>query len=71
MIISIPYKSKNDGTVKLVKRISGTYSADGKTIIPTRLKIRKVETDELFDEAIDVANAPFSYEETNIVTEGE
>lgn len=66
MIISIPYKSKIDGKVKLVKRISGVYAEDGKTIIPTGFKIRKVGTDEIYDEAIDVADAPYTYEETGI-----
>lgn len=65
MIVAIPYRSKIDGKVKLVKRISGVYSADGKTIIPTGFKIRKVGTDEFYDEAIDIENAPFTYEETD------
>lgn len=60
MIIEIPYKTKTDGAVKLVKR----FSDKG-------FKIRKIGTDEHFDEAIDVADAPFVYEETNITTEGE
>lgn len=65
MIIQIPYKSKKDGTVKLIKRISGIYSEDGKTIIPTGFKIRKISTNEFFDEAIDISDASFVYEETN------
>lgn len=32
--------------------------------IPTGFKIHKVGTDEIYDEAIDVENAPFVYEET-------
>lgn len=71
MIIEIPYKSKKDGVVKLVKRISGVYSEDGKTIVPTGFMIRKVGTDELYDEAIDIENAPFTYEETDEFTEVE
>lgn len=69
MIIEIPYKSKIDGAVKLVKRIDGFYDKDKKTIIPTGFKIRKAGTDELYDEAIDVEGAPFAYEETDIPVE--
>lgn len=29
------------------------------------LKIRKVGTDEIYDEAIDIENAPYTYEETD------
>lgn len=29
------------------------------------LKIRKIGTDEIYDEAIDVVGAPYVYEETN------
>ena len=54
MIIEIPYTSKKDGALKLVKRVS-----------TTGFKIRKVGTDEIYDEAIDVADASFVYEETN------
>ena len=35
-----------------------TYSTEG-------LKIQKVGTDEIYDEAIDVDGAPFTYEETD------
>lgn len=47
------YKTRADG-VNLYR----TYSADG-------FQIRKVGTDEIYDEAIDVETAAFSYEETN------
>lgn len=46
------YKVRNDGVM-----LYRTYSTD-------KLKIRKVGTDEVYDEAIDVDNAPFVYEET-------
>lgn len=46
------YKTRNDG-VNLYK----TYSNEG-------YKIHKLNTDEIYDEAIDVENAPFEYEET-------
>lgn len=43
---------------------------DGVNLYRTRsdigMQIRKVGTDEIYDEAIDVAEAPFTYEETNI-----
>ena len=65
MIIEIPYKSKTDGKVKLVKRIDGVYADDGITVIPTGFMIRKVGTNELYNEAIDVENASFTYEETD------
>ena len=35
--------------------------------IPTGYKIHKVDTDEYYDEAIDVEDAPFEYEETDIL----
>ena len=46
------YKERNDG-VKLYK----TYSDEN-------YKIQKVGTDEIYDEAIDVENTSFEYEET-------
>lgn len=52
MIIVNYYKTRNDG-VDLYR----TYSDLG-------LKIHKIGTDEIYDEAIDVAGAPFFYEET-------
>ena len=46
------YKTRNDG-VNLYK----TYSNEG-------YKIHKLNTEEIYDEAIDVENATFEYEET-------
>lgn len=46
------YKERNDG-VKLYK----TYSDEN-------YRIRKVGTDEIYNEAIDVENTSFEYEET-------
>ena len=51
------YKTRKDG-VNLYR----TFSDNG-------FKIRKVCTDEIYDEAIDVENAPFTYEETDIPVE--
>lgn len=47
------YKTRQDG-VNLYR----TYSDKG-------LQIRKVGTDEVYDEAIDVENVPYIYEETD------
>lgn len=46
------YKTRKDG-VNLYR----TYSNEGYTI-------HKLNTEEIYDEAIDVENAPFEYEET-------
>lgn len=54
MIVKEFYKTRADG-VNLVR----TYSDKG-------MQIRKVGTDEVYDEAIDVENAPYTYEETDI-----
>lgn len=51
MIVKEFYTTRKDG-VKLFK----SYSDKG-------LKIRKVGTDEEYTEAIDVENAPYTYEE--------
>ena len=57
MIIKKFYITRNDG-VDLYR----TYSDKG-------LQIRKVGTDEIYDEAVDVADAPYTYEETDIPAE--
>lgn len=57
MIVKEFYKTREDGV-----RLYRTYSDEG-------LMIQKVGTDELYDEAIDVEGAPFSYVETDIPTE--
>lgn len=56
-IIKEFYKTRQDG-VNLFR----TYSDEGK-------QIRKVGTDEVYDEAIDIENAPYTYEETDIRVE--
>lgn len=53
MIIKEFYRTRKDG-VNLYR----TYS-------DANLKIHKVNTDEIYDEAIDVENAPYTYEETD------
>lgn len=56
----------------IVKEFYGTR-ADGVNLFRTYstedLKIHKVGTDEIYDEAIDVESAPFVYEETDIAIE--
>lgn len=52
MIVKEFYLTRKDG-VNLYK----SYSNKGETI-------RKVGTDEVYDEAIDVENSPYAYEET-------
>lgn len=52
MIIKEFYSTRKDG-VKLYK----TYSDEG-------FYIRKIGTEEVYDEAIDVEGAPYEYEET-------
>ena len=53
MIVKEFYRTRADG-VDLFR----TYSDKG-------VQIHKVGTDEIYDEAIDVENAPFVYEETD------
>lgn len=51
------YKTRTDGVNLYI-----TYS-------DLSLKIRKIGTDEIYDEAIDVENAPYEYEETKELIE--
>lgn len=53
MIIKEYYKTRNDGVV-----LYRSYS-------DKKLQIHKIGSDEIYDEAIDVADAPYTYEETN------
>jgi hypothetical protein len=57
MIVKEFHETRKDG-VNLYR----TYSPEG-------LQIRKVGTDEVYDEAIDIEGAPYTYEETNIPIE--
>lgn len=52
MIVKEFFAERKDG-VKLYR----SYSSEG-------MKIQKVGTNEVYDEAIDVEGAPFAYEET-------
>ena len=58
MVIKEFYKTRNDG-VDLYR----SYSDLG-------LQLRKVDTEEIYEEAIDVADAPYIYEETDNPVEG-
>ena len=57
MIVREFYKTRKDG-VNLYR----TYSDE-------QYMIRKIGTDEVYDEAIDVENAPYEYEETDVKIE--
>jgi hypothetical protein len=57
MIIKEFHTTRSDG-VNLYR----SYSDKG-------VQIHKVGTDEIYDEAIDVADAPFTYEETDMPVE--
>ena len=56
----------------IIKEFYGTRS-DGvnlyRTYSDANVKIHKIGTNEVYDEAIDVENAPFSYEETSELIE--
>ena len=57
MIVKVFYKKREDG-VNLYR----TYSDKS-------MQIRKVGTNEIYDEAIDVENSGFEYTETDILIE--
>ena len=57
MIVREFYKTRKD-EVNLYR----TYSDE-------QYMIRKIGTDEIYDEAIDVENAPYEYEETDVKIE--
>lgn len=57
MIIKELFKTRNDG-IKLYKQ----YSDLG-------VKLRQIETDTLYDCPVDIEDAPFTYEETDILIE--
>ena len=59
MIVKEFYKTRTDG-VNLYR----TKSDEG-------FKIQKVGTDEIYDEAIDIEGASYTYEETNVKIEEE
>ena len=69
------FKTREDG-VNLYRTIDAKVDSKGEFIkdendklIPTGYKIKQVETGVPYSEAVDVENAPYSYEETNIPIE--
>ena len=75
MVITELFKTREDG-VNLNRTIDAVVDKNGEPVrdeegnlIPTGLMIHKVGTDEFYDEAIDIENAPFKYEETDIPIE--
>lgn len=59
MVVKEFYRTRKDG-VNLYRNYSDQ-----------NLKIRKVGTEEIYDEAIDVEFAPYTYEETDMPIESE
>jgi formylmethanofuran dehydrogenase subunit E-like metal-binding protein len=57
MVIKEFYRTRQDGVNLYITRSD------------KNLKIRKVGTDEIYDEAIDVESAPHTYEETSLPNE--
>ena len=75
MIKPFEYKIREDG-VKLIRRLDVKVEENGDALldeynqpIPTGFKIHKIGTNEYYDEAIDIENSPFEYEETTIEIE--
>lgn len=71
MVTTKYYATRKDG-VDLFRTLDAVVDERGEPIldaegepIPTGFKIHKVGTDEFYDDAIDVAGAPFIYEETD------
>ena len=78
MVVTVFHGTREDG-VKLFKRFDAVKDENG-NYIPSGKKIQKVvvtwngkriKKDEFYDEAIDVENAPYAYEETDIPIEVE
>lgn len=69
MVREEDFMIRNDG-VQLIKKYDAIiegYDAQGNPIYkPSGFMIRKVGTDDLYDIAVDVENAPFEYEETTM-----
>lgn len=63
MIVKIPI-TMEDGT-KLVQRFTGMQFEDG-TILRTNYLLHKIGTDEYYGDPIDLEDAAWEYEETDI-----
>lgn len=57
MIVKEFYRTREDGVNLFL-----TKSTEG-------MQIRKVGTDEIYDEAIDIEGTPYTYEETDVAIE--
>ena len=68
-VTGVYYTTRSDG-IKLFRFAVPNTKADGKWDRP-QFKIRQDQTDILYDEAIDVENAPFTYTETDIPAESD
>lgn len=75
--VKVPFETRKDG-VNLFLRMDAVVDENGNPIkdkngelIPTGFKILQNETQELYDKAIDVENAPYTYSETDIPIEEE
>lgn len=71
MIVREYYTTREDG-VKLYRSIDAKVDENGmplrdahNQLVPTGLQIRKVGTDEIYDEAIDVEGIGYTYTETD------
>ena len=69
MIIPSPFGTRKDG-VNLVRRIDAIIDDKG-NIVPTGMMIRKIGTEELYAEAVDVEDSVYVYEPTNIPIKSE
>ena len=69
MIISTHYATRADG-VNLIQRFSGVKLEDG-TVLRTNFMLHKIGTDEYYPDPIDVEDAPWEYEETDIPAEAD
>jgi hypothetical protein len=75
MIFKKYYRTRKDGVnlyvsldVKVDESGAPLLDSEGK-YIPTGFKIRKIGTEEIYDRAIDIEDAIFVYEETDIPIE--
>lgn len=68
-VTGVYYTTRSDG-IKLFRFAVPNTKTDGKWDRP-QFKIRQDQTDILYDEAIDVENAPFTYTETDIPAESD
>lgn len=68
-VTGIYYMTRSDGVELYRFAVPNTKTGDEWD--SPKFKIRQDQTDTLYDEAIDVENAPYTYTETDIPVEGE